>query len=122
MKVTYNTEGIQTLVPVIIDVSDTSSAPTIVVSSLQDDALFEPFTIDTQKLGDYYQGQFWLEQKGDYKISVTHGTETSQHVFTVTDHFFLPFSVEFGVFSVGLTVAFIGVFLWHKSKIKFQKT
>ena len=117
MQVHYSSTTAQTLVPIVIDVTNTAAEPAIAVTS----RVSQPrgtFTLPVKASGDTsYQTQFWLEQPGDYTLTVQAGSQTQTQTLHITAHRFLPFGVEFGLFLLTLLAAFWGVYWWHRKKI-----
>ena len=118
MKVSVSTTTTRTLVPIVVDVRETSSEAIIEVKPLQIEGLVDPFTVTTHEIDNRQQAQFWIQQPGDYEITVLNNGETFSQQIHVEPQIFLPFSIEFGFFFVLMSSLFIGVVLWFSKKAK----
>lgn len=120
MDVNYNTTQTQTLLPVIITVTDTNTKPSVWIEPHNTRYTADNFSLDLITKPDGYETSFWLEESGEYWVHIDNGAEHQKQLIQISQHQFLPFSVEFGVFFFTLVFAFVGVYLWHKKKIKMN--
>jgi hypothetical protein len=113
MNITINPPTLRTLLPINIDISGTDLHPEITVTSLAtgQDAI-TPFHVDAKAKPGKFHADFWLEKSGDYTVDITSGAQHYQSILHVQQQIFLPFSIEFGVFSGLFLVTMLGVFLW----------
>lgn len=122
MQVTYSTQDTQTLVPIVVEVTDIESTPEFWVEPKSKQSQSESFTLPIKATSKGFQSNFWLEQPGEYVVHIKSGNEVQSSVLHVHAHQFLPFAVEFGFFGMSLILAFLGVYIWHKKKITLPKT
>lgn len=118
MKVTYSNLNTRTLVPITIDVKETTSPAKIDVVPKDIKSPLAPFSLTTHPLLDYQQAQFFLQQEGDYHVTVSAGSESESRDFHVTSQVFLPFWSEFGVLFVLVLALFLGTILWTRKKLR----
>lgn len=116
MQIHLNTNRTQTLMPIVIDIEDAKSQPTLIVQPQNPTYTNESFVVDAKKISDGYQANFWLEQPGTYTVNITADNQTHTSTLQIEQHVFLPFGWEFGIFIVTLIFAFLGVYLWLKKK------
>jgi hypothetical protein len=122
MQVIYSTQDTQTLVPIVVEITDVVTTPELWVEPRSKQSQSESFTLPVKTSNKGFQSHFWLEQPGDYSVYVRSGNEEQSTLLHVRAHQFLPFGVEFGFFGLSLIFAFLGVYIWHKKKITLPKT
>lgn len=118
MEAKFSTTKTRTLVPIAIDVHDVAAKPQILVEPLGEDSTIDTFELPVQEQNGFYHSEFWLEQEGNYKVSIVHGEQTFSQILQITPQEFLSFSFEFGIFFISLIIGFLGLIVWHRKKIK----
>ncbi len=111
-----STRDTRTLVPVTVVLKNSREPASVLVKGSQDF-----FQVALKRKNDFFQGEFWLEKPGVYDVTARDAQGTKTESLVVRDQVFLSFGIEFGIFLSALTLAAMGVIVWHKRRAKFHK-
>jgi len=117
MKMTITPQSPRTFLPINLLITEAQETPQISVRSLAGDAL-PPFQVVLYGSDGAYQGTFWLRQAGVYQIAVATPSQNLTKKLHVAEQKFLPFQIEFGLFTALFVIVGIGIVLWQRHKLR----
>lgn len=115
MKVSLSSQEVRELTPIFFYVSEPRGA----VHATVTDQNRKVFKVWVEKSGDgKYQGHFWLESSGDYRLSLSDGLSAVSYPIRIEDQKFLSFFQEYGLFNLLFIPLFMVIWFFVKRRAK----